>query len=506
MTNLAAKAARWRVSPSQIKTFRDCERKWGFSYIDGIKTPSTPAAFFGSVVHELLEEHYKTGTMRGGSQFAQLSDEKQKHAMQVAASALPHYPHYEHDMLTEQSFTFEYGDVTWRGIVDLVHGGDLWTPFHHEKTPDLVINDHKTSRDPEKWGLDAISLPTDEQFLIYAAWASIEHDVKVVGGQWTYLKTQGKTLGIPVRTVVDSDHIRRHLEPIVETGQRILQVLSNTTTGNDLEPTVASCGNYGGCPYAQLGVCVLTRAEKLDQIFEQDKGTMQMPTLAEMLAKKKAKPPKPSELRVVETEASRSINTPEVPKDPETKLEISKSIGESSKMGGTRDEKAERERAIVEAAIDEKDTKAVVEDAEKAAAARKSATKDEIMQWVCSGEHNHFHSVSKDATPEIPFVHGRTLSAMKRKGLVNYQKDGPIYNVTPTDAGKATQPGPWVTAHPGPSAVASEAKTSDPRHGEAPTPLEDTEMRDVWMELARLTDGDPEKTEALFAAFEKRFG
>jgi len=43
------------ASPSQIKTFRRCARKWWYNKIAGLSTPSTPATDLGKRVHDVAE-------------------------------------------------------------------------------------------------------------------------------------------------------------------------------------------------------------------------------------------------------------------------------------------------------------------------------------------------------------------------------------------------------------------------------------------------------------------
>jgi len=53
------------VTNSELQTFRDCPRKWGFSYHEGLRPRSTPKALtFGSAFHSGVEALYRTiGTL-----------------------------------------------------------------------------------------------------------------------------------------------------------------------------------------------------------------------------------------------------------------------------------------------------------------------------------------------------------------------------------------------------------------------------------------------------------
>lgn len=49
----------FQASPSQVSTKRDCSRKWGFSALDGLPTPETPAALLGTLFHDIIEAHLR---------------------------------------------------------------------------------------------------------------------------------------------------------------------------------------------------------------------------------------------------------------------------------------------------------------------------------------------------------------------------------------------------------------------------------------------------------------
>lgn len=51
------------LSASQISTFRDCQRKWGFKYIAGLEDPAGPAAALGTETHDTQLGPYLRGEM-----------------------------------------------------------------------------------------------------------------------------------------------------------------------------------------------------------------------------------------------------------------------------------------------------------------------------------------------------------------------------------------------------------------------------------------------------------
>jgi hypothetical protein len=251
-----------RVSASQISTFRACQRKWAFDKVMGIKAPTKPAAAFGSRVHTVLERYYDGG----------IPPDPSTREGKLASFALPHLPEPHPALQVEDVFVFAFGGVEWTGKVDL-----QWDPeivptdliFTWPKV-DHIISDHKTSKDPETYGLKQETMPDDPQVLMYAM-SKFEEipELETIGCQWTYLVSQGKGQGIPVRTVVQREDVKKRFLPIVKTGHEILAVLDRRLRdANILPPTPSACGDFGGCEYAKMGVCVLDKSEKLDAIFQ----------------------------------------------------------------------------------------------------------------------------------------------------------------------------------------------------------------------------------------------
>ena len=47
------------ISPSRLSLFLKCPLAWKLKYIDGVRTPTSPALFIGKRVHAGLERHYR---------------------------------------------------------------------------------------------------------------------------------------------------------------------------------------------------------------------------------------------------------------------------------------------------------------------------------------------------------------------------------------------------------------------------------------------------------------
>lgn len=503
----------WRVSPSQTTTFWDCRRKWAFPYIDGIKEPKKKATVLGSVSHKVLEVYFRTGDekvfeperveklikpMSNGFVF------DPKHVSRIALAAVPHYPTPQSGMLIEHKFRFTRGGVRFTGLIDLLWKGDF-----------IVVADHKTSSDPDQWGLTAEQLLKDPQGLLYAAAIFEELTVEEISLQWTYLKTRGKATGRPVRTQISRRHVDEQIEPVIRTGHEILKVLSSATTANDLPPTLSTCRKYGGCPFRDMGVCELSSDQRLEQVLGPTRGRDQMgrPTMKELLAAKRAgkgAAAPTSDLRALD--GGRSVNSPEASTDPNVQREISKGVGET--LTRNRDAAQERAQAIAEAGTPAANAEEArervsmtVADIKAREAAKKSPTPEQVLEWVCTGKFHRFTTKAKEGTPELPYCSGKVLAPMKKSGLLNYRKEEDLYTVMPTDAGREA----YV-------ASGGELAVEEPVPASAPTPapavkilpgatavLYLTQAQHVWLEIAKSQNRTTEEVEELFEAFQKRF-
>ena len=268
----------WRVSASQIKTWKDCPRKWGFKYIDGLEDPPGKAAELGSAVHKDLEWYLQAGTIDTSTKSGKIA---------VAAKEILPGPSYRLEV--EREILFELEGITYRGFIDLIDPDG-------EEGP--TIYDHKTSSDPKRWGLTEETLPEDVQALIYATWGILHWDLDSVAIQWSYLKTRGRAEATAVRAKISKDDaLQKIREKIRPAALAIVEASSCAESAMELDPNPASCSNFGGCPFAD--VCDLTEDQRLESTLgkkkEKEKGKDM--SLKELLKSKNAKkaPPRANE-------------------------------------------------------------------------------------------------------------------------------------------------------------------------------------------------------------------
>ena len=121
------------ISPSQIKTWRTCQRKWWYEKVAGIRQPTTPNQQLGTDVHELLEHYVAYGKV--------LPD---NFAGQIAKAALPIV---NEEAKCEHQFTIPLVDgIVGTGRIDFTHFGvieDLKTTssMRYAKTPEELKTD-----------------------------------------------------------------------------------------------------------------------------------------------------------------------------------------------------------------------------------------------------------------------------------------------------------------------------------------------------------------------------
>lgn len=174
---------------------------------------------------------------------------------------------------------------------------------------------------------------------------------------------------------------------------------------------------------------------------------------------------------------------------------------------------------VAEAAASGGDPTKVASDAKALIEARKAQSAEVVLERVKNGQ-GAFTKLPKEATVDCPYVHMKTLNVLKKKELINYRKnDDGTYTVrlpaTAESVAAKTEtavPGTVPPVKPANVTGDTDIVISDGAQNRVSDgvqkvhPLDDADLREVFMRLAELTDGDPEKTIKLFDAFDKRFG
>ena len=245
-----------RLSASQINTYRDCKRKWMWSYVAKIKSPPNASAELGSAVHAQLEEYLKGGNLDFTTE-----------AGNIAASGLEHIPKPGTPGLKieeEFQFTGPSGHA-YLGYIDVEVPPEAGQAKFG--LPVGVVIDHKTTGDL-RWQKSADDLKTDVQAQLYATRHFMEHqEAEGVELRWVYYLTKRTRKSAVTSLIVTPEQTWEQFLEIEKTAVEMAAI--KTTNPLDIEPTVTHCNAYGGCPYQ--GNCNLSPFDKLRAAASQAK-------------------------------------------------------------------------------------------------------------------------------------------------------------------------------------------------------------------------------------------
>lgn len=234
----------YHLSVSQFKLFYACPRKYWYQYVMGIPSPPNASQALGSATHKVLERYL---TMPDW-----MFDWEEDKAHRVAAPGIEFLPK-PGTVEVEAKISVQIGGLELVGYVDWYDWSDSL----------LDIGDHKTSKDPGKWGLGkeerkvgSITIPSlvhDLQMNVYAValqkQLAIKAD-KVILRHVTY-RTVGIPYAIPTTVFADLNYARMTWSKLEETVPRIVALRKVTDSAR--VPTVpATCGAFGGCPYQHI--------------------------------------------------------------------------------------------------------------------------------------------------------------------------------------------------------------------------------------------------------------
>jgi len=238
------------VSASQMGTFspqyEGCKRKWAFQKIDGLPDPAGEGAKLGGEVHTLLENFVSKGQVFPAGK-----------AGRVAHTALPYakelLAHPEWNVEVEREFDVMIDGVRYVGKIDIGY-----------KPPGLprVVQDWKTSSNPQEYGLTEETMLDDPQAVLYAK----ESFLRYPGEQeltlrWVYMHSKKAVPAYDVTRTVTREEVDTAFERVHAVGTEIREARADVSehglTAKDFEPNFDACGNYGGCPFIRFcpGAC-----------------------------------------------------------------------------------------------------------------------------------------------------------------------------------------------------------------------------------------------------------
>ena len=263
------------LSASQFKTFESCNRKWGFTYVEGLRQPPTASTQLGTEVHTCAEAWLSSGTF---------PDLKSKPGA-IFAPGIEHLPKPSKDLEVESYFEFQ----GFRGYIDCV---DLTGEIP------LVI-DHKTTKNPY-YALTPEKLRRDVQAIVYAA--SIFDRVPNASSlllRWVYYRTTTPQ-AFKVEVKVSRSEIDTAFNDILERSRSVSILREISTDARGIPRNLNHCNAFGGCPFKDR--CDnYGEEEKMSDIFEKLKKASQKQQQPEVVAKG-VNPPDSNEPEIVAAE------------------------------------------------------------------------------------------------------------------------------------------------------------------------------------------------------------
>lgn len=253
------------LSATQVDVFSLCERKWGFTYVIGVKYEPNEYAQFGIAVDNLLSGWLSTGK----------SFDTSTHEGQVALRAIPVLPKPGTPTLKVQSkFYLKLPSATFVGYKDLEYI-DLEGRFGVAGEP--VVEDHKTTVDPTRWAKTADQLRVNTQAILYAADAISKHKFESVTLKWNYYSSRKPSKPHVVQVRVERAAVEEQAKAIDKIAKHIIATYAKAaafTTKYDgelkdaerefvakLTPNPEACEAFGGCPFRSQ--CNLTSSERM---------------------------------------------------------------------------------------------------------------------------------------------------------------------------------------------------------------------------------------------------
>lgn len=232
-------------SPSQVKTFKRCERAWWFEKVAGLRSPGSPATKLGSRVHAVLEAHMLGDELPDDPEAARIAKQGLKHLP-------PERPHADdpEDLFIEFRVSKSVLDVDGFGVLGYVDVLD----WRGRPEKPLVL-DHKTASS-FTYVLDERQLAVDVQMITYGE-AALRLGESVLGHRPAEVELAHVvyiTKGSGDRRtsiVLDEEQVAAAFKEIVEPSVREMRARATAKHPTEVEPTWSACGDYGGCAHRE---------------------------------------------------------------------------------------------------------------------------------------------------------------------------------------------------------------------------------------------------------------
>lgn len=235
------------LSPTQVKLFRLCKRKWAFAYIDKIRAPSTVKQDFGTAVHAELERWLSKGVPPSDTPEGKIA----KQGIRTGWLPTP-----GPKLNVETRF-----ELDLPGMVDgvkLIGFIDCEAPPGYEGVAEPLVIDHKTTGDL-KWAMKPEELSEDPQAVIYAYRAMRKWKTRRARSRWVYYAATNPPTGPRkpngarmAEWLFDADTVlwQRTFEKLLNDLAAMRDAHAAWKSADAAPPEPRGCGVYGGCPYA----------------------------------------------------------------------------------------------------------------------------------------------------------------------------------------------------------------------------------------------------------------
>lgn len=220
------------VSPSSIKTFKSCNRKWWWNKIMQVPDRDSPAAMLGTKLHQQLEDW--------------LLLEKLPESERIR-EVLSYFPSpadvKQGGVLVEEWLRTDLKHTKFRGRADVIDVRDKKNP---------IIYDLKTTGNIVR-ALSAKRLKEDLQMLCYGynTLQQIAKDAEQVTFKHVYVQTKKEhkhRIVTAVATYGETQQFWKSLEPTIDD-----MVITSAEEWSDAVPMSKDfCFAYGGCAYQTL--------------------------------------------------------------------------------------------------------------------------------------------------------------------------------------------------------------------------------------------------------------
>lgn len=271
------------ISPSQIATFGECPRRWGWQKLENMRGVQKPSAALGERVHKILEA-WMTSATPPNREETFLIEEKIYYPGLIAESGI--------HLLPPPGSGFVESWFEWsifNGRIDFAwKGPECPAVLDHKTTSNLGYA--KTTED----------LKTDPQAIIYASAALEETQAHAVDLFWVYYKTSKPYKAERVHLRVTREYATEALRPLQERGELMLELRRSGARALDLPPNANACGDYGGCDFIKH--CNLSSQEIMRSMY-----------MAEMSLEEKIKAHKAAQNGAAIPPLTPSIGAPQLP-------------------------------------------------------------------------------------------------------------------------------------------------------------------------------------------------